>query len=356
MDIREQKLNQIIEEGRNNVVKAVNSIKEEFQKRIDVIAKPAVIDYEVIGQNIHPLIKSEKFNLTDHSESQVFGRAEIPGSYMRKLLELGEIELVRTNLRTMTDRMMANGVLVRRVGETIKGWLSPSYKRMDAAPIIENFINRALKAGFVPYRGMNTDYRYHIALILPRIFHPTENEWVAYGVSLITSDYGTSALDLSLLALRLSCTNLHLGFDMFRRVHLGSRFQTDQDMIELSKKTLLLDSKTVASAVGDVTEKSIDQIRALDQVIKDADQVEIGDAKKYFESFKKKGIKKEVLEKVKNMYDTAIDLEYLPSRQSLWRLSNAMSLVSQGLKKQDERIDLEKQSMSILIEGKGARA
>ncbi len=80
---------------------------------------------------------------------------------------------LRRSLKRLTDRTQEDGVQIRRVGERIKDWLSPAYKRMDAAPVMEAFLKRSLEMGFVPYRGMNTaEYRYQIAMIQPRIWEP----------------------------------------------------------------------------------------------------------------------------------------------------------------------------------------
>jgi hypothetical protein len=146
--------------------------------------RPTAIHFRVQDHKIQPAIRDEAYDLTDHSQGQMLTRAGIPASFALKLIDLEENELLSSNLKRLTERMEDGGILLRRVGTTIKGWLSPAYKRMDAAPIMEAFLKRTLEKGFVPYRGMNTQYRYQIAMIQPRIWEPILGEFVILGTSL----------------------------------------------------------------------------------------------------------------------------------------------------------------------------
>ena len=218
-------------------------------------------------------------------------RAGIPAQFAQKLIDLEENELLSRNLKRLTDRMEDGGILLRRVGTTIKGWLSPAYKRMDAAPIMEAFIKRNLEKGFVPYRGMNTAYRYQIAMIQPRIWEPVQGEFVIFGTSLVTGDYGNQSLEIDLLMLRIVCLNLAIGYDMFRRIHLGSRFQMGEgdEIIPISQKTINLDTDTISSAITDVVDASENHIKLLEHKIQEANEKEIRDPKVDLRHFEKEG-------------------------------------------------------------------
>jgi len=359
MDPREAKLQQIIELGRKSLHSALISIQDEFDRREDLVVRPTAIRYMINeGRNIVPHIQSKPFNLTDHSESQLLSRAGIPSLYMRKLIELEEDELALKNLHTMTGRMMKDGVLVRRIDELIKGWLSPSFKRMDAAPVFQAFVESSTKKGYVPFKGRNTDYRYQLTFIFPKVFKISANEWIVFGVSLVTGDYGGVAMELNMVILRISCTNLAMGYDLFRKVHLGSRFHmTDgEDVMTFSKKTYELDTRAVSSAVGDVVNHSFDHMKLLETKIKEGEQKEIKDPEPIYEWIKRQGVKKEMFEKIKSTFEMeALPVEVLPKEKSMWRLSNAISLVAQDMKKGDEQIDLEKIAMQVLLEGPKSR-
>jgi hypothetical protein len=351
IDPREAKLKDIIEKGKASLQKTLEEIQHEFAIREDMAVRPTAIDFLVQDHKIQPVIRDEAYDLTDHSQGQMLTRAGIPASFAQKLMDLEERELLSKNLKRLTERMEEDGILLRRVGTTIKGWLSPAYKRMDAAPIMEAFLKRTLEKGFVPYRGMNTQYRYQIAMIQPRIWEPVPGEFVIFGTSLVTGDYGNQSLEIDLLMLRIVCLNLAIGYDMFRKIHLGSRFQMGEgdEIIPISQKTIKLDTDTISSAITDVVDASNDHIKLLENKIQEANEKEIRDPKSIYDTLRKRGIRKEIVEQIKTSYDLPQEVEILPKGNNLWRLSNAISLVAKGIEKTDEKLDLEKEAMNLLL-------
>jgi hypothetical protein len=350
-DPREAKLKDIIEKGKTSLQKALEEIQHEFAIREDLAVRPTAIDFLVQDHKIQPVIRDEAYDLTDHSQGQMLTRAGIPAQFAQKLMDLEENELLSRNLKRLTDRMEDGGILLRRVDTTIKGWLSPAYKRMDAAPIMEAFLKRTLEKGFVPYRGMNMQYRYQIAMIQPRIWAPVPGEFVVFGISLTTGDYGNQSLEIDLLMLRIVCLNLAIGYDMFRKIHLGSRFQMGEgdEIIPISQKTIKLDTDTISSAITDVVDASNDHIKLLENKIQEANEKEIRDPKAIYDTLRKRGIRKEIVDQIKTSYDLPQEVEILPKGNNLWRLSNAISLVAKGVEKTDEKLDLEKEAMNLLL-------
>jgi hypothetical protein len=351
IDPRETKLKEIIEKGRASLTTTLDEIQQEFANRQDMMVKPTAVDFVTEESTIRPVIRGHAYHLTSHSQTQVLQRAGIPSQFATRLMDLGETELLRRNLKHLTDRTQEDGIQIRRVGETIKGWLSPSYKRMDAAPLIETFLKRSLEKGFVPYRGMNTEYRYQIAMIQPRVYEPVQGEFVVFGTSFVTGDYGNQSLEIDLLIFRIACLNLAIGQDMFRRIHLGSRFQMggSNEIIPISQKTINLDTETISSAVVDVVDASQDHIKLLEQKILDANEKEIKDPKSIYDTLRKRGIRKEIVEQIRTTYELPQEVKILPNGNNLWRLSNAISLVARGVGNADEKVDLEKEAMSLVM-------
>lgn len=351
----EQKLQEIVDNGRANVQQALMSIQTEYEQRKDIVAKPPVIDFDFDRNynrwSVKPVIQGNKFNMTPHSENQLFGRTGVPRGYADKLAERGEWDLLRENLNTMTKHTMQEGAMVRRVGETIKGWLTPSYKRMDGTILFESFINSAMKANLVPYNGKNTDYRYQIGFIYPKVYTPSVNEALLYGLSLMTGDYGGQTVNLEMMVLRIVCSNLAIGYNLLRKIHLGKRFNQDEDFVEYSTRTHLLDAKAIASGIGDVVRTSSRQIEFLDKRIEKAANTEIGEAKlkSTLESLKREGVAKDLIKQVEDAYSKeSLFQELLPAGNSLWRLSNAISLVAQSAETEDKKLDMTKLAMDVL--------
>lgn len=354
MDARYEKLKGMIDAGRSNFDQAIREIMHENEVRQDILAKPSNLAFKVSNNMVTPEVKfsngrTETMQFTGHSYSQFLDRAAVPARFAERVMGLGENALLEDILHKMAGHTMADGVLVRHVGDTIKGWLSPSYKRFDSGPIIESFVKAAVDRGFVPFRGRNTDFRYQIQFVVPEVVTVSANEYTVFGLSLVTGDYGSQALELNMLMVRLLCTNLHEGYDMFRKVHLGSRFNFNgEDAIRLSKQTIELDSKTVASAISDVTGQFGDHVRIMEQKIKAAYESEVKDPRPLYEFLKDKGVKKAVIESVKSVYESNLGVEVLPQERNKWRFSNALSYVAQGVQKQDEQIDLERLAMDVL--------
>ena len=355
-DPRAEKLQGIIDRGRVRVPQVLREIEEEFHKRQDVVVKPGALGFRVVdgengsGREIRAYLPSmEDLGFSGFSRGQLLARAGLPVAYADKLLGLGEDELLLDNLNTMLDRTCKDGLLLRIVDDTARGVLSPAYRRMDAAPIYEGFISAAVAAGYVPYTGRVTDYRYTLSFVLPEVFQPRPDEFILMGLSITTSDYGSSALVLPMNALRITCLNLCMGLDVMRSVHVGRRFESTDDLVTLSNKTHDLDNSATASAVADAVESSVKMQAALRDRIHEAAQaggVNISDEVRKLRS---KGIRKDIAESIKTAYEGALPVEILPPEASKWRLSNAISYIANGSGlAADVSLDLQKAAMDVL--------
>jgi hypothetical protein len=356
-----EKLQSIIDAGTSNVEDTLMDIEAEFNSRKDIMVKPAMINYDILPrykegerQEISGgdlLIKVKDigdFELTDHSEQQMYDRLAIPRAYGDKLLKLGEFALLENNLDTMTHRMAEDGLLFRTVNKKLKGWLSPSFKRMDASPIFEEFVHGALRMGFVPMVGHNTSYRYQITMLMPELFELVHDEYIVFTLTITTGDYGGVANSMHLGILRVICTNLATGIEMLRKVHLGRRFDMeDKDSMILSQQTHELDTKTVASAIKDMINTTPNYIDAVKKQLPALAGKPIS-VKEALATLKRRGIGKDIAEQVATLYQVqTAGAQILPQAPGLWRWSNAISAIAQS-HKPDIRIDLEREAMNVL--------
>jgi len=350
MQSPKEKLQEIIDQGSVQLTEVLTGIQQEFETREDYIVRPSAIEYYLGESGVKIIFDKKYFDLTPHSINQLWQKTKIPGAYAKRLIGLGEKKLLLENLYTMTKRQNHDGILFREVNRAIKGILSPSYNRIDANPIFEAFISKALEAGFKPFRGRNTDYRYQISFIYPKVYEPSENEAVVYGMSLTTGDYGSQAMELNLMALRIVCANLAVGYDLFRRVHIGKRFDLgDREMFQLSERTNELDLKTVQSAIGDAVNCSINHIIEVNKIVEGAVLNEDVDVKKALGGLKKRGVSKDVIERINTTFEAELPIELLPQKKSAWKLSNAISLVAKSNDLSlDASVDLEKEAFNVL--------
>lgn len=351
------KLESIITAGKDNVEKAISDIQIEFDKRKDVIAKPAALTYGVSNDHKNIVINMQQkdaaimLSPTHFATGQLLNKLKLPIGYAETLLELHMDSLLTESIAQLSDKLLQNGILFRHVDKLLKGVLSPSYRRMDAGPIFEAFIEQALSMGMVPYNGWNTDYRYSIQFLVPKVYTPAPGEHVVYGASISTSDYGAQALSLELMALRVICSNMAVGMDVFRHVHIGRRFELpdNEDTIELSGRTYTLDTKTIASATKDAMKMLPAAFETLNTKVEHAAQTDLP-TEGAMAMLKNKNLSKDILQKVKTMYDLESDITQLPAHKSAWKLSNVISLLAKDPKigSTDARLDMSGIAMQVL--------
>jgi hypothetical protein len=351
------KLKSIIDKGRIRAQGTVESILNEYNKREDVLVPASAIGYNVgpgvpTALDIQVLLGNKQVNLTNHSVTQLLNRIGMPKTFAEKL-SLGKTgwtrELLLHNLRTLTDGTLEeNRLLFRIVDQTAKGVLSSAYRRMDASPIVSNFIKEGMGAGLVPVDGLNTDTRYHIKMLSTKIYEPVPNEVVTFGMSFTTSDYGAGALQLQFFLMRLVCTNYAIGEDCLRKVHLGKRF-TEEEGRGFSQKTYDLDTETIASAVKDVISEGLEEkADTVCGLIANANEKKVS-LQSELDKFRKKGLlTKDQSETAKALYENVTEITYLPEQKSAWRLSNVLSLMAQQ-QSGDKKLDLESAAMELLV-------
>lgn len=360
-----ERVDALIEKGRVQVAKGIDEIRWEYDKREDLVVKPSAMTVEVDERGIAPKVFYEpwskdsvqapdggtqaesRFTLTPHSRRQLLDKAGVPEAFADRLLELKEYGLLKTNIMGLLPKVSPGGLLIRHVGGTAKGILSTAYRRMDASPIFGSFVEGSVAQGLVPYNAQNTDTRMSLTFVHPKTYE-IGRDVVIFGAQMTTSDYGRGALSINLVLLRIWCANMATAFDILRKVHLGKRYDTgDADYSVLSKKTLSLDNRTVASAVQDVLKTGIlKQVPVLAGQIEKAQESEVN-LVQALDALKKKGLKKETLERVRSTYQADLPVEVLPAGNNSWRLSNVLSFLA-NQSKGDDKLDLQEAAYSVL--------
>lgn len=354
-----EKLARIIDKGRQKASTAVEDIMKEYEIRRDSLVPGRALNFNTADEKalvpFNVAIGDRPINLTGHSQTQLFEKLGIPKIYVDRLQKMKDpwaYELLVENLKRLAEKHIGDErLLVRLVGDTAKGILSSSYRRMDASPIYEAFFKLGIEQGYVPVDGLNTDTRYHIKMLKDVIYEPAPNEVVTFGVSLTTSDYGSGALALQFFLMRLWCTNYAIAENVMRKVHLGKRFEGNEDDYEVfSQKTYELDTKTVASAVKDIMTMGLDsRIEQTCKLIEDANEKQI-DVRKALDSLQKKGIlTKEMSKTAETLYENVDEIVMLPQNKGAWRFSNVLSFMANSDKLAgDKTIDLQAEAWEVL--------
>jgi hypothetical protein len=280
-------------------------------------------------------------SLTRHSTSQLCQRAKMPQKY---LSWLGESErrnwglpLAAENLQEIYSHS-SDRFLLRSYDNRLRGFLSDRYRRRDSRPLLEGFMDACQQVGALPYDAIGSETRVSMKAVLPMVFEPVDNEVMSIGCMWENSDYGAGKHSLWVFISRLWCTNKAIMTTGFAQIHLGRKLA---DNPLLSQKTIDLDTQTTISAMHDVVNETMspDTVDALCSVIKKAseDNIDVGAA---LERYKKKFTKEES-DAVREKFNTP-DVVQLPPGNTVWRLSNAVSWLSNETEEPDRKLELMK--------------
>ena len=193
------------------------------------------------SENGHVLMNMQSGQYTLHGNAigQLADKMGIPSRYLRQLASGDE-------WRTR--------VLIRTVGQQVRGVLSDSYRRLNSVEILTAFVQEASQQGAVIADAYMSDTKVWAETILPQpIVVPTvkNGEVVIFaGARFSTSDYGDGAVDMRAFLLNGACLNGMVRESVMKQVHLGSRLP---DNLQLSNRTYELDTRTTVSAVRDLT-------------------------------------------------------------------------------------------------------
>jgi hypothetical protein len=288
--------------------------------------------------------------VANNAISQLCQRADVPMAMYRKLIGNKETDgwgpgLMAEIFNQMYDHQgESQAYLARSYNDTLRGWLSTSYRRLDSRPLLDSFLGICNEIGMVPIKGYASETKVMMKCLIPRVFEPAENEVIAFGATWENSDYGNGAHSIRVFVLRLWCTNYAIADEGIRQIHLGKRLTED---FRYSQHTYKLDTETSASAIKDIVRGSLssDRIGAMCSAIEMASREEIKSPGKYLERLKTltKGERESITEK----YNTP-DVELLPPGNTTWRMSNAISLFANQIEDTERKIELMKLAGTVI--------
>jgi hypothetical protein len=243
-----------------------------------------------------------------HALGQLAHRSSIPQRYVSTLIEEDPV-LLALNLHHRYRQQNGTKYLARAVDNNLLGWLSASYKRFNAAPLVSAFLDEAVNQGAVPIGGQQLDTKVFVKVLLAKVFEPVPDEILGIGAILRSSDYGDGAFSVALYIERLICLNGAIAENLLRKVHLGARI----DSIEFSNRTHELDTQTLTSATRDVVRNLFapETIEAKLKAIREANGKHIN-IRSAIQSLQKRAtLTKAEAERSMELYSTA-DVELLP--------------------------------------------
>ncbi len=215
-----------------------------------------VITFNGEGDKLAMNLPDGQFTLHDNAIGQLADRMGVPQRYLRSLAggEAWGRQLAATVLNEHSGWTQRSRVLVRTVGQQVRGVLSDSYRRLNSVEILTAFVQEAAGQGAVIADAYMSDTKVWAETILPQpLVIPTRNNGdvvIFMGARFSTSDYGDGAVDMRAFLLNGACLNGMVRESVMKQVHLGSKLP---DNLQLSQQTYELDTRTTVSAVRDLT-------------------------------------------------------------------------------------------------------
>ena len=215
-----------------------------------------VITFHGEGNSLSMSMPDGEFTLHDNAIGQLADRMAIPQRYLRTLAggEAWARQLAATVLNEHSGWTQRSLVLVRTVGQQVRGVLSDSYRRLNSVEILTAFVQEAAGQGAVISDAYMNDTKVWAETILPQpLVIPTAKNGdviIFAGARFSTSDYGDGAVDMRAFLLNGACLNGMVRESVMKQVHLGSKLP---DNLAISQRTYELDTQTTVSAVRDLT-------------------------------------------------------------------------------------------------------
>lgn len=219
-------------------------------------------------------------------------------------------------------------MLIRCVGNQVRGVLSDSYKRINSIDILVAFLQEALASDAVIADALYTETKMYVETILPTpVEIPTAKNGTVVlfaGARFSTSDFGDGALEMKSFLLNGACLNGMVRETQMRKVHIGGRLN---DNLLLSQQTYDLDTKANCSAVRDITKYLYDRntILAKAMEIEAAAEVEV-DASKELKALAKAGhLYKQESEEIEKLMIQSRPDDGCQGQSTLWKLTQAIT-------------------------------
>lgn len=329
-EVLENKLRARIDAGMARSKDAFEQIEREGSLLTDSIVRLPQIQFDANG-SLSAHIGDRKLRVHKHALGQFAEKYGAPAKYLNELQgsEWGR-SLSATILNQHGQNVARERVLLRSVGDQVRGVLSDKYKRFDSGLLYSAFIQGTRNEGLSLYDAHISDTQVWMEAVSPVLFTiPTAKNGeihVSYGARLSHSDFGDGALDVKFFMIQAVCLNGMVRDTNMRVIHLGERIA---DNIEFSNRTMQLDSRYQASAIQDVIKSSVsvDSLNRRFTEVQDATFVDI-DVEKEIKLLPKVGLTLAESDAVRSVITNNRPDDGVQGENTLWKLVQAVSAVA----------------------------
>jgi hypothetical protein len=328
-EIKSTNLNRIVSQGAEIAQRVLRTI--QLQRINDKLVKSEALRFVPHNNPEHGVTMhagDTRWSLHDHALKQLAGRVEFPREWAQTLRHSGNAHLTTLlahNLNEMT-RYADKRLLVRAVDGQARGIVSDRYKRIDHVVPVDSFAKEAMALDCVPSGGYMTDTRFMLRALHTKAYKITETEEICLGIQVRWSDYASAKYEISPFGFRAMCLNTAQHMPVFSYTHIGGMISAN---LALSEETVKQDSKLVALATVDAVRGQFepDSIERIVESLRSAAKQDVE-----FDTYRRRIVKalgKGLCTKVEEAFKST-DVVNLPSGNTLYRLTNALTWAAQS--------------------------
>lgn len=338
--ILQEKINSKLASADNHVKPVLDKIEYECNNSYDFMAPLG--NHNIMKFNSNGSLKLQatttagihSFNLHEHAIGQAGEKLGIPTGYIKKLSRgtQWERDLASDILNEHSKYTDRKKVLVRAVGNEVRGILSDHYRRLDTSTIYSTFFNECNKYGASAISAHIDATRTYCETIYPEVVSiPTQKNGVVhmvFGLRISNSDFGDGALQLQSYNMQVVCLNGMTRDNMLRQIHLGRQLP---DNLSLSENTYRLDTETQASLISDIVNNSFNpkNIERQAKIIQLASENEVNLSNE-IKKLKGTGLFKSEIEDIESVLISNKKSDGVQGDGTLWKLSQAMTAVARN--------------------------
>jgi hypothetical protein len=364
--LAQKKLDAIIQRGKMDGMRLRETVKKTVIRPLKIYTKD--MKFQLDDHKHKPLPRyfvtmsgeEHEFSLHSHAFSQMREEVDLSAKTVRVMLEGPPWD--RINLECVLNTKFTNKVFNQRgggppcfinlvVGDQVRGFVGRGFKRhLRTGPLLDAFIMSCARFNALPVEAYATDLRINIRTILPHLFEPREGEFLALGMSLSNSDFGSGSfrIDLNVMDVRsgrvMPLKTLN-GKNGRGEAHNGGGGDDDAvDSTELSEDTIKKKIIAKQGEVRDLVDATLkpDRVQAFFDEVADAMDKQISWYR--FERYLRGKLNEEEMKEVQELLKKGAKSAELPDVQynaddqaimDLWFASNVIGHIAN--KASDER-------------------
>ncbi len=274
----------------------------------------------------------KSFVMHPHALAQCGEKLGIPTRYIKELGtgEKWQRDLAEEILNNHTIHTHRNKVLVRTVGDQVRGVLSDSYRRLNSSEIYGQYIQAVGKAGGQIIDAYASETKTYIESVVPQVIPvPTEKNGVVhmvFGTRISNSDFGDGALEIRAFNMQVVCMNGMTRKSLMRQIHLGRRIP---DEMLVQDDTWKADTVAQGLIVRDLVLNNMTKSSITEhaQKIQKASRKTV-DLENQIKLLPRKGILKSECESIGKVLMESRKEHGVQGEPSLWKLTQAITAVA----------------------------